>query len=246
MEERVEPVQHFNLISSICVEDPDTWKGREFVSFDVDWAHDTVLEYCIDIVEKSGICATWFITHDTPLLERLRANSKFELGVHPNFNGLLDGSRKNGDRAKDIIDGIKAIVPEAKSIRSHSLVSSERLIDSFHDAGLTHVSNTFIPQSTTALSPWRLWSDMTMVPHCWQDNVSMRLNGTLKPPLTENASSIMVYDFHPIHIYLNTDSMKTYEDAREHFYNMDELRKRRNDSEFGSEDALKKVLGRQQ
>lgn len=30
-----------------------------FLTFDIDWASDAVLEYCIDIVEQANVKATW-------------------------------------------------------------------------------------------------------------------------------------------------------------------------------------------
>lgn len=85
---RDENETQFALVSAIRVDDPSTWQGKTFLTLDVDWAHDVVLSHCINIVEGSGVPATWFITHYTPLLERLRENKNFELGIHPNFKAL--------------------------------------------------------------------------------------------------------------------------------------------------------------
>ncbi len=76
----------FKNISSIVVNEEHTWKDKIFLTFDIDWANDDVLNDTIDLIERSDIAATWFVTHDTPVLNRLRANPRFELGIHPNFN----------------------------------------------------------------------------------------------------------------------------------------------------------------
>ncbi len=68
------------------------WSDTVFLTFDVDWACDEVFADTIDLVEQADVCATWFITHGTPLLERLRENPKFGLGIHPNFNNILAGN----------------------------------------------------------------------------------------------------------------------------------------------------------
>ena len=60
-----------------------------YITLDIDWAPDFVLESVIEMVTKANVYATWFITHNTPLLETLAQNPKFELGIHPNFNFLL-------------------------------------------------------------------------------------------------------------------------------------------------------------
>ncbi len=79
----------FQIISVIEVN--KNYTDTIFLTFDIDWACDGVLADTIDMVEQADICATWFVTHDTPLLNRLRKNPKFELGIHPNFNNILMG-----------------------------------------------------------------------------------------------------------------------------------------------------------
>ena len=51
-------------ISDISVENIKTFNNN-FISFDIDWAHDDVINYSIDILEKTEIRVSWFITHKT-------------------------------------------------------------------------------------------------------------------------------------------------------------------------------------
>src|SRR5687767_66509 len=69
----------FATVASVRVEDRASWDGRVFLTFDIDWAHDGVIHAAADMVEEADVAATWFVTHDTPALERLRANPRFEL-----------------------------------------------------------------------------------------------------------------------------------------------------------------------
>ena len=86
---------HFGKVSEISLEEPSSYE-KVFLTFDIDWASDFVLEYCIDLIESAQVKATFFVTHETPLLERLRENPNFELGIHPNFNPLLEGDFRYG------------------------------------------------------------------------------------------------------------------------------------------------------
>jgi hypothetical protein len=200
------------------VDDPESWDGRIFLTLDIDWAHDTVIAHAIDIVEAADVAATWFVTHETPMLERLRANPKFELGIHPNFNFLLGGDPRSGANADEIVDGIMAIVPEAKSVRSHSLVQSSRLLDLFSSRGLTHDANKLIPeQSGIELKPWIEWSGMTRVPYSWEDDFWCDSRSTTPMADLLARPGIRGFDFHPIHIFLNTEAMERYESVRPHF-----------------------------
>ena len=82
----------FSTLSNIDPADQATWEGKIFLTFDIDWACDEVIEDSIVLVESVGAAATWFVTHETPLLERLRNNPAFELGIHlvyPKFEGRV-------------------------------------------------------------------------------------------------------------------------------------------------------------
>lgn len=186
-----------------------------FLTFDIDWAGDEVLEDTIALVESAEVAATWFVTHPTPLLERLRANPRFELGVHPNFNFLLEGRARPGDSAERILDAIMAVVPEARAVRSHSMVQSSRLTELFMRRGLTHDCNEFIPvQSTLALRPWRLWNGLVKVPHFWEDDATCIYGGPFSVTRLLTTAGLKVFDFHPIHVFLNTEHLDRYERSR--------------------------------
>lgn len=137
---------NFRTISTIRVDDETTWRDALFLTFDIDWAHDDVLNDTIDLVEEAGVAATWFVTHDTPVLKRLRDNPKFELGIHPNFNYLLEGGDRNGCNAREVIERLRVIVPEATSVRSHSMTQSTGLLDLFVRGGHTRFES-FHPHS---------------------------------------------------------------------------------------------------
>ena len=202
-------------LSSIVVEDVSGWTGTPYLTIDFDWASDGVLADSIDLVEEYGVPTTWFVTHDTPLLARLRDVQFFELGIHPNFNYLLIGDDRAGRDAAEVIDRLLTIVPEAKSVRSHSTTQNSALLDLFVRYGLSHESNTFLPfQAGVPLKPWRLWSGLTRVPYFWEDDVECFYGlGSRAWTLHDlfEMEGIKVFDFHPIHIYLNTEHMNRYE-----------------------------------
>ncbi|HEX8528135.1 hypothetical protein [Allosphingosinicella sp.] len=208
----------FRTISSVRPDDPESWDGRIFLTLDIDWAHDDVIGHAIDLIEAAGVAATWFVTHDTPMLERLRSNPAFELGIHPNFNFLLAGDPRSGATAEEVVDRIIEIVPEAKSVRSHSLVQSSRLLDLFASRGLTHDANKLLPeQSGMALRPWTEWSGMVRVPYYWEDDFWCHTQSPTSMAELLDRPGIRGFDFHPIHIFLNTERLERYESVRAHF-----------------------------
>ncbi len=218
----------FSNISSIDLADELSWKKKIFLTFDLDWANDYVLNDTINLVEEVGVAATWFVTHGTSLLSRLRNNHNFELGIHPNFNFLLEGNERNGRNAKEVVEDILTLIPEAKSIRSHSITQSSRLLDVFIANGLTHDVNSFVPAySGIILSPWRHWNCLNRIPYFWEDYVACMHD--LKDNMIDLAlrPGLIVFDFHPIHIFLNTEHLDRYERTRHLHNNPEELIKHR-------------------
>ena len=243
----------FSQISKISPNARDTWSDRIFLTFDIDWAHDDILMDTVTLISKASIAATWFVTHETSMLDNIRGIPNQELGIHPNFNLLLDGFSDNGRNVENITKNLLNIVPEAKSIRSHSMTQSSRLLDMFKHMGLTHEVNHFIPHHTgIELSPWILWNYLCKVPYFWEDDVQILYEsiGIAQQNIVELATTgekkkkgggLKVFDFHPIHVFLNTESLDRYERTRPLHQNPKELIKHRYEG-YGTRNRLIELL----
>lgn len=212
--------QTFSRLSGVTPEDRGTWAPL-FLTLDFDWAEDEIINDTIDLVEKADVEATWFVTHNTSTIDRLRRNPKFDVGIHPNFNHLLAGNSQNGRDIKEVISRLLEVVPDAKCLRSHSLCTSTRLLQLMPEFGLTHESNLYLPpESLMPGKPFRIWNGVIRIPHSFEDDMFL-----LTPPAKEgafndyvksfvNAEGIRVLDFHPIHAFLNTEDLARYERTR--------------------------------
>ena len=49
---------------------------KVFLTFDLDWAHEEVIEDTIDLISQSGVSSTWFVTHKSPILDNLEKLKK--------------------------------------------------------------------------------------------------------------------------------------------------------------------------
>lgn len=234
---------NYGKIKEIDLQDNTYWDNTIFLTFDIDWCCDVVLEETINLVEKSNVEATWFVTHDTPILDRLRANLKFELGVHPNFNNLLNGDFSNGRNATEVLDRILNIVPEAKSVRCHSMTQSTNLLQLFKSKGLTHECNHFIPeQINIPLKPWELWNGLIKVPYFWEDDIAVIYSKVTSVKELMRREGLKVFDFHPIHVFLNTENLNRYESIREIYRVPEELIKQRYQG-IATRNNLEAILG---
>jgi hypothetical protein len=236
-------------ISSIQVNSVNDWSTAPYLTFDIDWANDEVLSDTVDLVEQVGVAATWFATHKTPVLERLKENRKFELGIHPNFNFLLQGKHDAGQTARDVIERCLDVAPSAKVVRSHSTTQSSGLLEIFQECGLTHDANHFVPHHTgIELKPWHIWNGMTRVPYSWEDDVHILYEsigvlpkGPLDIAMDTSGRGLKVFDFHPIHVFLNTESLERYERTRPLHQNPKELIKHRYQG-YGTRSRLIELL----
>lgn len=183
-----------------------------YVTLDVDWANDPVLEWTLDLLEDQGVPATIFVTHDTPLFKRLRTGASFEIGLHPNFRPLL-AEKNHPDNAESILDRVRELAPEAVSVRSHALVDGSDLMALFARRGLTHESNLLLPFAPgQELRPFKSHNGMIRVPYGWEDDVhclhvAAGRAADWRPDRVLAAPGLKVVNFHPAHLYLNTEDL---------------------------------------
>lgn len=236
---------NFKTISQIDPDNPESWSDSAFITIDIDWCHDDVLAYSIEILERANVAVTWFVTHETPLLQRLKANPKFELGIHPNFNRLLAGLAEPQENAASVIDNILQVVPDARAVRSHSMTQNSHLLHLFKERGLRFDCNHFIPhQAGYRLTPFRLWNGLIKIPYFWEDDIHCIDNIEFTPLQWIKPDSLNVFDFHPIHLFLNTHDLELYEETRDIHYQPDILERRANTQQEGARDWLLKLINR--
>ena len=231
----------FALISEIKPSIKETWYDKLFLTFDIDWAHDEIIWDTLEILREFDTPATFFFTHKTKIIDDVVSFGKHEIGIHPNFNQLLISNQKE-QCAKDIIFDLMEIVPNAVSVRSHSTTNSSILCKTFRTFNLTHECNFFIPDfSGIELKPWKNWTGMTMVPYFWEDDVACIEKEVTQITKLINSKSLKVFDFHPIHVFLNSADLELYSSLRNMHKNPIELIKYRNHS-YGTRDRLIELL----
>lgn len=70
------------------------------ITLDIDWAPDWVIDEVASIHIEHKVKVTWFVTHATMAVERLRENSDlFELGLYTNW--------KQKGNAEELIQSFK-------------------------------------------------------------------------------------------------------------------------------------------
>ena len=202
---------------------------------DIDWASELVIKDTLDLFQEYKIKSTLFCTHKSIQIDKCDRNL-FEIGIHPNFNkNIIEG---NGEKGFEIVKKLKDIYPEAIGVRSHSITTSGPILEIFKQNNLLYECNQFIPYSKT-INPYKCWNGMSIIQYNFEDDVHFTYNNSFDFSLIDEFSSskYLIMDFHPIHIYLNTDSEKTYQNAKPYF-NSSSLKKYKNTKEYGVRDLL--------
>ncbi len=233
----------FGKISEIDIKQAHSF-NKIFLTFDIDWASDEVLEYCINMVEQTGLKATWFATHKTLLLQRIKDNPLFDLGIHPNFNPLLEGDFCYGKNYKEVLLHFLDIVPDAKIMRSHCLGISSRILMEARALGITHESNLCIPLMAggAVLKPFVNWDGLIRCPYHYADDVACMYANKINISNALKEQEYFMFGFHPIHIFLNTESLKRYENAKIYAKNAEKLAQMRGDSDLGACNVFNEIV----
>ena len=205
-------MRKYGLISQINLELPDSWQLKTFLTFDIDWAHDSIIEDTVQIVESFDLRATWFFTHPSAWIQRLRSNGH-EVGIHPNFNPLLlaSGSSSLVTTINDCLDWSGIVT----STRSHSLVFGTPIANQLFKSGVRFSSNYCIPASTDiVVCPFKTSTGLTECAYSWADEFAW--HDVQQPSILQwsKMNGLLVADFHPIHVFLNSSDSQAYEETR--------------------------------
>ena len=222
------------FIKDINPDLPQTWQDKVFLTIDIDWAHEQIIEETLEIIHKYKINATLFVTNKSNALFKWCNSNYIDYGIHPNFKPLLLSKELNKYNMEEEIYKLMKICPNAKAVRAHARIHGSPFENIYKDIGLTHESNFFIPSySNIELKPYKLWNNLISVPYGWEDDTIFfkeKEFSNFSDPVNyiqKVKSGLLVLDFHPIHIFLNTESTKRYENTREIHKKPDELIKYR-------------------
>lgn len=203
-------------------------------TIDIDWAPEKVIYDTLEIFNNYKIKCTLFCTHYSEVISNNK-NDLFEIGIHPNFNNIFNGDAINVNK---IIDDLLQLFPESKGIRSHSGTASTTFSEIFCKKGLEYESNILLPYSKN-ITPYKLWNGLYRIPFNWEDDVHFLYNYSYNNCNIDFYNDDAVFNFHPIHIYLNTENVERYENAKVHYKNPNQLKNYVNKSDIkGTRDLL--------
>ena len=185
--------------------------NETLLTFDCDWAPDFVINDIINLLDAEKIKATFFITNNSQILKKLRGNKLFEIGIHPNFFP----KSTQGSNEDSILNNLKQIVPEAKSIRTHGLFQSTPLVKKFQEYGIENDLSLFLQNTPNIVPHYSKFFNLFRFPYFWEDDVAIteKVNWSFEDPLY-HVNGLKIFNFHPIHVFLNSNNMDNYENLK--------------------------------
>lgn len=178
------------------------------LTFDVDWAPDFAIDEILVMLRAKKTKATFFITHSSDIVQDILSDGH-EVGLHPNFLP----SSSQGQTVEAVMDYLLNIYPEATSIRMHSLFQSTPLLHrvfSTYTQLKIDLSLLTYRLPSVARSQWN-FEDLSFsrINYNWEDDLAFYDNEFAWDKM-EFFSNSIIFDFHPIHIALNSRNNSSY------------------------------------
>lgn len=188
------------------------------ITLDVDWAPEAAIAAAAAALERGGVKATFFATHASEVLHGLD-RELFEVGLHPNFNDV-------GVEVERPLADLKDLYPEARGARSHSLFVSSHILGLYRRHGLRYEANVFL-DGHPHLRPVMRFADLVSIPFNWSDDKHLERSRPFRiDAVGLDRPGLKVFNFHPIHVFMNTSSDAHYAEYRAHYQDADALRGR--------------------
>ncbi|QWE00788.1 hypothetical protein FD967_01720 [Polynucleobacter sp. JS-Mosq-20-D10] len=191
----------------------NNYHNTVFLTFDYDWACDDVLNFVFERLMEKKKKATFFVTHESLVTkEFIKYSDQFEFCIHPNFNFLLNGDFRYGRNISEVLDYYENILGfRPAGIRSHDSFFKTELLRNISARNYKYESNLLL-STELAIVPFSNWDkSILQIPIAWEDDewcISIK-KSTPKDLLAYKY--LKVFNFHPIHIFLNSFDTSTYE-----------------------------------
>jgi hypothetical protein len=183
------------------------------LTFDTDHMTEAMMEVFLDRIMPPDLPATFFLS---ACFSSLRG-ARHELAPHP----VLGPAEPWPDTVRRAADAVSQFYgSEVGGFRAHSLMSSQLLQVQMNGIGLRYISSLSVPPEQELRpfqSPWGL----VEIPIRYMDNMDLwardrtglvdRCFDPITIDLALASTTLFCFDFHPIHIMLNSSRFADYE-----------------------------------
>jgi hypothetical protein len=180
--------------------------GAVGLTFDLDWAPAFTVHAVVDALAARGLRATLFATHPVEGLSARAHAAGLEIGLHPNFG---PGST-HGATPEAVLDRLHGWYPEARGIRTHSLVQSSPLLALMARRGFAWDASLMLEDLPCA-QPIASALGLARIPYVWGDASHLSAGGAFEvSALPLGTPGLKVLNFHPLLLALNAEGPGRY------------------------------------
>jgi hypothetical protein len=194
---------------------------------DQDWAPEWTCTNFVHDLARFDLQCHLFRTSESPSLDQAFSEKLITQGWHPNF--MMNST--HGDSITEVIETMKLLVPESRTVRAHSYFESSETWKHLFEANQVVESHGPTIRSE-GLMPIQLASNMIRIPVFFEDDVLLR-----DDPIALKSIDLLrkivtpglkVFDFHPVHLGINSRSLEHYNSSRPHLQDENFFKESRN------------------
>lgn len=195
-------------------------------SFDVEWACDEVIADTCSMLEEHGVRGTFFVTHANVNV------GKHERAIHPNFRRDGDiyrilpdaGKASDSEVYRHVVRTALQYAPEAKGVRSHSLLFDSTLLPIYRDCSLEYDASYRL-ELVAHLRPFMKQHGILEIPTYYADFYDLVTGATRfdVDNLLLGQPGLKVLDFHPNLIYTNAKTEEAYVRSKQFYKDPERL-----------------------
>jgi len=176
-----------------------------FLTLDTDWCSEEILEFSLALFRSRHLSCTIFATGGYAALQNLE-RERFEIGWHPNFHEMK--AEKHQERLREF----QALFPEAVGVASHAMTCNTGLLSAFKEFGLKYDRNLLRYKDAQA-QPFAYYNGLRRFSVYWEDDIwfSVEPGARFAKGLLAAEQAFPLFNFHPIHLYMNTVSALHYQ-----------------------------------
>lgn len=192
------------------------------ITIDVEWSPDELIDIVIDKLNSYKIKATFFATHPV----RIKGH---EIALHPNYLSF--------ETYEETIAKLLGYFQNAKGVRGHRLMTDELLLSIYQKLGILYQSG-YLMLGMKNIRPFFLEFNVMEIPLFYMDRIHFDEPWFSKKGFSINSidlksPGLKVFDFHPIHVFLNTEKSSRYETAKKYYHEPKLLESYRNKAKEG-------------
>jgi hypothetical protein len=171
---------------------------------DTDWCAEEVLAFALALLRERHLPCTVFSTHAYGALRDPNAQM-LEIGLHPNFNEVT------AEGYEEQLLALRRLYPQAAGVSSHAMTSSTTLLELFKKSGL-HYDRNLLRYKDAAAEPFVYHNGLLRLPIFWEDDIWFTLEpgARFATDIFKHEGSHLIFNFHPIHLFMNTASTAHY------------------------------------